>query len=121
MKKIINVAHHRNGVSGNPFYVITFRDGRQKMLGIVFEEQQGNVAVFDSELLSQGVIAFGENSWRGDDYETFLRAAAKQYDDKLRAARTPTEIAAVMEGGKAIWSKSSVSQRRMPEPELIGG
>lgn len=86
MKKIINVAHHRNGVSGNPFYVVTFRDGRQKMLGIVFEEQQGTVAVFDSELLSQGVIAFGENSWRGDDYETFLRAAAKHCDDKLRAA-----------------------------------
>ena len=86
MRKILNVAHHRNGVSGNSFHVINFRDGRQKMLGIVFEEQ-GNVAVFDSALLAADVIAFGVNSYRGDEYETFLRAAAKQYDDRLREAK----------------------------------
>lgn len=120
MRKILDVAHHRNGVSGNPFYVITFRDGRQKMIGIVFEEH-GNVAVFDSKLLATDVIAFGVNSWRGDDYETFLRAAAKQYDDALHAASTPQEIARVMHGGSKFWSKSSVSQRRTPEPELMGG
>lgn len=117
MKKILNVAHHRNGVSGNPFHVITFRDGRQKMIGIVFEER-GNVAVFDSTLLAADVIAFGANSWRGDDYETFLRAAAKQYDDALHAATTGQEIARVMQGGTKFWSKVSVSQRRTPEPEL---
>lgn len=120
MKKILNVAHHRNGISGNPFHVVTFRDGRQKMIGIVFEEP-GSIAVFDSDLLAQDVIAFGENSWRGDDYETFLRAAAKQYDNKLHEAKTQTETVAVMKGGKKIWSKSSVSQRTIPEPELIGG
>lgn len=120
MRKILNVAHHRNGVSGNPFYVISFRDGRQKMIGIVFEGR-GNVAVFDSDLLAQDVIAFSENSWRGDDYETFLRAAAKQYDDKLREATTPDQIARVMRGGSKVWGKSSVSQRRTAEPELLGG
>ena len=120
MRKILNVAHHRNGCSGNSFYVVSFRDGRQKMIGVVFEER-GNVAIFDSSLLALDVIGFGENSWRGDDYETFLRAATKAYDDRMRQANTPTEIAAVMKGGRAIWGKSSVSQRRTPEPELMGG
>lgn len=121
MKTILNVARHRNGVSGNPFHVVIFRDGRQKMIGIVFEEP-GNVAVFDSNLLAAGVIAFGENSWRGDDYEAFLRAAAKQYDGKIRGAATPQEIARVMRGGsKAVWGKSSVSQRSIAEPEVARG
>lgn len=120
MRKILDVAHHRNGVSGNPFHVVTFRDGRQKMIGIVFEEH-GNVAVFDSKLLAADVIEFGVNSWRGDDYETFLRDAAKRYDDALHAATTEAEIAKVMKGGRKIWGKSSVSQRRTPEPELMGG
>lgn len=120
MKKILDIAHHRNGVGGNPFYVITFRDGRQKMIGVVFEER-GNVAVFDSKLLAADVITFGVNSWRGDDYETFLRAAVKRFDDALQAAKTPQETARVIHGGSKFWSKVSVSQRRTPEPELMGG
>ena len=35
MRKIIDVVHHRNGVGGNPFYVIRFSDKRQQMIGIV--------------------------------------------------------------------------------------
>jgi hypothetical protein len=69
----------------------------------------------------QDVIAFGENSWRGDDYETFLRAAAQQYDDKLREARDQKEIVKVMRGGSQVWAKSSVSQQTVAEPELMGG
>ncbi len=104
MRKVLNVAHHRNGVSGEPFYVIRFKDGRQDMIGMVFETP-GHVAVFDAKLLAQDVIAFAANSWRGDEYEPFLRDVAKQYDDKLCAAPDGQAIARVMNGGAAIWKQ----------------
>src|SRR5690348_949630 len=103
-RKILDVARHRNGCSGNPFYVVRFREGRDVMLGVVFDEQ-GNVAVFNEKLLGEGVIAWGENSWRGDDYEDFLREAAGKYDQKVAAATTGEEIAKVQRGGKTIWKE----------------
>jgi hypothetical protein len=70
------VEYHRNGVGGDPFWVVTFtsaEDGRP-MVGIVFSEQY-RTAVFNRELLGQGVIAFGQNSFRGDCFDAELRAA----------------------------------------------
>lgn len=84
MKRIVDVAHHRNGVSGEPFYVVRFKDGRQNMIGIVFEAT-GSVAVFDTDLLKQDVIAFGQNSWRGDDYEGDLRKAIEEWEKDREA------------------------------------
>lgn len=104
-RKIINVASHRNGVSGVPFSVVHFRDeDRSEMYGIVFSDDSDCfVAVFDKKLLAAGVIAFGQNSYRGDDYADFLRDAAKQYTDKLCAAEDSKAIARVMAGGSQIW------------------
>ena len=69
------VEHHRNGVSGAPFNVVLFTDhgphGSRK-LGIVFEAAH-HVAVFDLAKLAAGDIAFGSNSWRGDQFEPRLR------------------------------------------------
>lgn len=95
--KIEEIAYHRNGVSGAGFHVIKFVDpqvgkpktrlidqmneieGAQgKMLGIVFDAPY-HVAVFDRGLLSQDVIGFGRNSWRGDYYESDLRKACEGY------------------------------------------
>jgi len=42
------------------------------MLGVVFQ-QQYHVAVLNLDKLALGNIAFGENSWRGDQYEPHLR------------------------------------------------
>jgi hypothetical protein len=42
------------------------------MVATVFKEK-GSVAVFDREKLGMGVIGFGLNSWRGDDFEEELR------------------------------------------------
>jgi len=71
-----DVAYHRNGVSGNDFCVITFdtisEGERYHMVATVFKEK-GSVAVFDREKLGMGVIGFGLNSWRGDDFEEELR------------------------------------------------
>jgi hypothetical protein len=88
--KIREIAYHRNGVAGNGFHVVTFKGGRRisqgvnrnfpEMVAIVFEEP-GNVAVFDRELLGEGIIAFAENSWRGDYYEKELRAVINAKED----------------------------------------
>lgn len=82
MKTIQEIAYHRNGVMGNGFYVIKFRQDRQNMLAVVFGEM-GNVAVFDLDLLGKGNITFGENSWRGDNFEDWLRKEIANYEDEL--------------------------------------
>lgn len=71
--KVEKIAHHRNGVGGAPFKVAVVDDADQgKMLVVMFEEE-GHTAVFDLQKLAEGVIEFGENSWRGDKYEAELR------------------------------------------------
>jgi hypothetical protein len=73
--RIENIQHHRNGVAGAPFHVLLFRDPDEgRMLGVVFQ-QRFHVAVFNLDQLAFGNIAFGLNSWRGDQYESHLRKA----------------------------------------------
>ena len=77
VSRILQIAHHRNGVCGAPFYAIMFRDmeGRQ-MLATLFDEP-GYCAVVcvDVETLTVDGVAMGANSWRGDQFEPELRAA----------------------------------------------
>ena len=75
--KIITIDRHRNGVAGALFNVVLFKDrgaGGSRKVGIVFD-QDGHCAVLDIVKLAAGDIAFGSNSWRGDDYESALRDA----------------------------------------------
>ncbi|MFZ1932672.1 MAG: hypothetical protein WCB27_25385 [Thermoguttaceae bacterium] len=75
--KIIHTAHHRNGVHGASFDLVLFKDRgpeRSRKIGILFE-QPHHCAVLDVAKLAQGDIAFGSNSWRGDEYEPDLRKA----------------------------------------------
>lgn len=74
--KIIQTDRHRNGVAGTPFEVVLFKVAREqgRKVAILFDEP-GNCAVLDVNLLAAGDIAFGSNSWRGDEYEPALRAA----------------------------------------------
>jgi hypothetical protein len=75
--KIINIARHRNGVCGEPFDIVLFKDrgaeGSRKV-GIVFAAPY-HCAVLDVAKLAAGDIAFGSNSFRGDNYEPHLRDA----------------------------------------------
>ena len=75
VKRVVEGAMHRNGVDGEPFHVVLFESDwtPDLMLGVVFDAP-GAVAVFNLRLLEMGVIAFGGNSHRGDDYEADLRA-----------------------------------------------
>jgi hypothetical protein len=71
------IASHRNGICGAPFHVVLFADQGHEgslKLGIVFDEPHC-CAVLDIAQLYAGDIAFGSNSWRGDNYESFLRQA----------------------------------------------
>ena len=72
--KIIDTAHHRNGISGAPFHVVLFDDGESVKIAVVFDHA-GHVAVFDVAKLANRDIAFGSNSWRGDNFEPDLRRA----------------------------------------------
>lgn len=72
----IVVNHHRNGVSGIPFYVCTFTHEGQPMMGVVFDvEEFGHCAVFNTDKIGKGDVAFMSNSWRGDQFEPELRRA----------------------------------------------
>ncbi len=78
--RVIDIAHHRNGICGAPFTVVLFKDkgadGSFKV-AILFEEPH-HCAVFDMDLLTAGDIAFGSNSWRGDQFEGVLRRAIRK-------------------------------------------
>lgn len=73
IRKIESIDFHRNGVSGESFYVVKFKSSiNETMLAIVFETSK-HIAVFDYDRLKDGITAFGENSFRGDVYENELR------------------------------------------------
>lgn len=79
VRRVTAIAYHRNGVSGEGFYVVRFQPYvasgvEDEMVAVVFDAP-GHVAVFDLDKLAHGTIAFGENSWRGDDFEPELRKA----------------------------------------------
>jgi hypothetical protein len=90
IKNIANLAYHRNGIGGAPFYVVLFNDSESYKLGIVFDSPD-HVAILDVGRLICGNIAFGENSYRGDVYETPLRAAIAKQMQQLESTHRHSE------------------------------
>jgi hypothetical protein len=81
---VIAIDFHRNGIGGAPFHVVLFEDDvleATRKLGIVFDSPD-HVAVFDTAKLAAGDIAFGSNSWRGDQYESGLRLAIEHFSQR---------------------------------------
>lgn len=100
--EIHEIAYHRNGIAGEPFYAVAFtdhsNDGR-KFLATVFPPDQladGPMAGEPDWTESEGFhnpriavlaldvlpcITFGINSWRGDNYQRSLYAAILEYRD----------------------------------------
>jgi hypothetical protein len=88
MQKIIRItieeiAYHRNGVSGEGFHVVTFREEREPMVAVVFEGA-GQVAVFNRERLGAGEITVGRKRYRGAVYEPALRKTIAVYQSRRR-------------------------------------
>lgn len=74
--KVEQIEYHRNGISGEPFYVVLFRDltegdNSQVKVATVFEASK-HVAVLGLDGLNEGNIGMG-NKWRGDNYEPLFR------------------------------------------------
>lgn len=88
IRKVHQVAYHRNGVAGNGFHAVLFTaTTRERMIATVFDER-GNIAVLRVPDLAQNDgVTFGVNSWRGDDYEPELRAAILQSIERDEAWR----------------------------------
>lgn len=84
--RIIEVASHRNGVSGEPFHAVKFHDHDEgDMLAVVFD-QPGACAVLAIKPLSgSNAVTFGVNSYRGDHYEDQMRSAIVAYEAKRDA------------------------------------
>lgn len=78
MIRIDEVARHRNGCAGEPFYAIRFRDSSDRLLALVFE-QPSRIVVIDP-VKAATCVAAGTNSWRGDLYEAPLRRAIERYE-----------------------------------------
>ncbi len=98
VKKFEGAEYHRNGIAGQGFTValFTMKDGhkRRNMVAILFDADgdddglkfTGQCAVLDRDMLAAGNVTFGENSWRGDEFEVELRPLVKKcLDDKYAA------------------------------------
>ena len=91
VKRIVDIDYHRNGIFGQPFYPVTFDnvDGF-RMVAIVLPKESdqsiGSIGCFvlDIDKLAEENIAFGENSWRGDQYADELRAAIEAWHNEER-------------------------------------
>lgn len=86
MIRIDEVAYHRNGCEGEPFYAVRFRDSGDRLLALVFE-RPGQIIVIDP-VKAATTVAVGANSWRGDVYEAPLRQAIERFED-ARTIRPP--------------------------------
>lgn len=79
IRRVQQVAHHRNGVAGEPFHAVLFENAEDGalMVGVVFDTAEFAVAVLKVEPLSDPAVGvtFGANSFRGDQYAAELRAA----------------------------------------------
>jgi hypothetical protein len=92
MRHLTAIAHHRNGLMGVGFHVVLFRDGKEPMLGIKFDNVESDKSVYTAVLsvdkLTDGDIAFGSNSYRGDEFDEDLTAWSSMYEAERSAAAT---------------------------------
>ena len=86
LPEVIAQSSHRNGMDGAPLDVFIVRDqAGRRMLLVSFSRNhvagshwddpdyhRYETAAFDLDLLNQNNITFGDNSWRGDQYEDAL-------------------------------------------------
>ena len=72
---LLSIDHHRNGISGIPFTVATCIDYRtgKHMVVVQFDDLSGcYTAALEIEELAKDNVVFGSNSYRGDDFSTFM-------------------------------------------------
>lgn len=107
VERIIEIDFHRNGIGGAPFHAVVFTHiddagERRRMLATVFEEEGAVSVVATDRLLEQGV-AFGVNSWRGDQFEPELRKAIKMHELGTLPTITSPEPSP-LDSGRGRWT-----------------
>jgi hypothetical protein len=82
--KILQVKYHRNGVAGDSYTSVLFKEGKGTFLAIDFkhdapdEEANGKLAIIEiSQLSNNNVI-----SWRYEDFEAEIRAVISKDEDE---------------------------------------
>jgi hypothetical protein len=111
---ILNIAYHRNGIGGAPFSVVLFHDEETRKVALLFD-QEAHCAVLDVAKLAEGDIAFGSNSWRGDQYEPLLRAETKT---RLGTETTPLDIEAILASRSQIAIIWNIEDVKSIRPDL---
>lgn len=95
------VDYHRNGVSGRGFYVVAFDtivsgQTRHFVATMPSDPEWGECFVLDRDMLAEGNITFGQNSWRGDHYMPgvidAVNAHRKAQDEKWGIETTPIVV-----------------------------
>lgn len=98
--KIEKIAHHRNGVAGTPFWVVSFQGesdvkpgNAEPMVAVVFAEESDDgvirtefnpkIAVMNRNLIAENIIEFGQNSYRGDRFASELIAAINEKNQEV--------------------------------------
>ena len=102
--KVLEVPRHRNGICGEPFYVIRFIDNpdghEENFIATLFDES-GQCAVIGLDRIEKmGVTMSRGNSWRGDHFETELREYCKKYEERAMKAFNDGDFDAV---GKKVY------------------
>lgn len=79
------LAWHRNGITGEPFYVAIKKSKHLKdpkrLVVIHFDESR--TAVLDIDLLNKEVIEFGLNSFRGDHFTDEMVQAIEEHNEDI--------------------------------------
>lgn len=84
MIEIQDIQHHRNGICGMPFTVVTFLWEGRSMVAVRFDDStrlNPRIAVLDRGMLAEGNIQFGLNSWRGDEFAHQIDQAIQEKND----------------------------------------
>jgi hypothetical protein len=103
---------------GVGFHVVLFRDGKNSMLGIKFDNVEGDkteyTAILNVSKLTDGDIAFGSNSYRGDEFDEDMAAWSNMYEAERSAAATKENEreARAQETMKAFQEEEAASYRR---------
>jgi len=84
--RFTDVQYHRNGISGQGFYCATVKSKSDGNLIITYfpnEEDLCYCAVYSLDKLPD--IRFGYNSWRGDDFASYMSLAIKEHGKQFDA------------------------------------
>ena len=86
--KVKKFEHHRNGISGQGFYVVIFDwiepdETLTNMSAFVFDEPGAIAVTKNSELIKHNIEYANGNMWRGDYFESAIRKFIKKEENKL--------------------------------------